>query len=381
MTLAPQGPTPSCRVDYASWTFKLRDEEACENLLNLGWNVGHHVLPQGAMSPPRQGKHFQEVRSHDSGVQVELTSPKSERRNAGLGLLTVPGQVLASLDSKERNELYIEVYSFEGFYRCTRLDTQFTVLNPPLSIYDFVSEVQSGNIWAKNYSAGQPDLQVDRAGNFRRPPTWYFGTSDSPTRARIYKHGAKWDWDIDDIRFEVQQRKRNADDTFRSLVKGSRSELIDAPLLLVNEANLVLAVSSEKLDLRDTSEIDREALGGKWLRKAPRVSWYSEMLEGAGEPVERRARPVPTLRQSMKACSDQYGGNIGASVMRLMAVEGCTLKQAAEAFVTRQFGRMGDVHRQRAKEGLTEAQQRKVDSLYAKHATESSQLAEWCWNE
>jgi hypothetical protein len=146
-TLAAPGPTPSCRCDYLTVTFKLPSLEACEELLNLGWGIGYHVLPTGEMSPPHKGKHFAEVRSHTSGVQVELTPPDKDVRNAGLGLLSIPGQVLSALETKERLNLYREVYSFEGFYRCTRIDTQFTVLEPPISIYDFVDEVSAGNIW------------------------------------------------------------------------------------------------------------------------------------------------------------------------------------------------------------------------------------------
>ncbi len=92
-------------------------------------------------SSQRQALH--EVRSHTSGVQIELTPPDKDVRNAGLGLLSIPGQVLSALETKERLNLYREVYSFEGFYRCTRIDTQFTVLEPPISIYDFVDEVSA----------------------------------------------------------------------------------------------------------------------------------------------------------------------------------------------------------------------------------------------
>lgn len=377
-TLAAPGPTPSCRCDYLTVTFKLPSIEACEELLNLGWGIGYHVLPNGEMSPPHKGKHFSEVRSHTSGVQVELTPPDKDVRNAGLGLLSIPGQVLSALETKERLNLYREVYSFEGFYRCTRIDTQFTVLEPPISIYDFVDEVSNGNIWAKNYATGQPDVQYDRAGNYRRPPTWYFGASDSPTRARIYSHGAKWDWSIPDIRFEVQQRKRNADDTFRALINLTKDEDVNEPLFLAKEANLVMAVSREKLDLRDTTGVDRERLGGKWLRKAPPVSWYSELVDAPGAPVERRARPVPTLPQSMEAGVEQYGGNVGAWILQTMAIEGCTFKQASEAYGIRCVARMRDMHRQKAKQGLTEAQGVQLDKLYAKYANEASRHAENC---
>ena len=378
-TLLPPGPTPSCRVDYGTFSFKLATSDRCEALLNLGYSVGDRVLPRGEFVGPRQSRLFAEHWMHDSGVVVEFTDPSSEKRNSGSGVLTIPGSVFSALASEERLALYREIYNWEGFYRCTRIDTQLTVLEPPVLIYDFVDDCQAGNVWAKGYSTGQPWVQIDRAGKHKIPPTMYFGAPESPTRARIYDHGAKLEWDVPTMRFEVQQRKQNANDTFRALVKQTQVEDEDLPLLLEAEANLVKAVSREKLDLRDTTGVDREALGGKWLRKAPRVGWYSEMVDAPGAPVERQARPVPTLEQSLKAMVDQYGGKAGAWVLQTMAIEGCTLKQASEALAMRCIGSMGDQHRVLAKGGLTEAQQAQLDKLYGKIAPEASRIAEHAW--
>ena len=380
-TLVPPGPTPSCRLDYSTHSFKIPTLQAAENLLNLGWSVGHRVMPNGDMTGPRQGRLFEQVWQHDSGVTVELTACDSQKRNAGTAILSIPGSVYAALGSNERVALYIEIYNWEGYYRCTRIDTQFTVLKPPVTIYQFVDSCQAGNIWAKGFSAGRPYTQIDRSGNHRIPPTWYFGAPDSPTIARVYSHGGKQGWSVPDIRFEVQQRKRNADDSFRALVKQVQKEVDTEPLFLEREANVVKAISREKLDIRDTTGIDREALGGKWLRKAPRVGWYAEMVDAPGAPVERTARPVPTLMQSIKASVDQYGGNIGAWALQGMATEGCTLKQAAELYVLRCIGSMGEQHRARAKVGLTDAEQAQVDKLYAKLTVTGSFLAEHLWEE
>ena len=373
--LAPE-PTPSCRVDYLAASFKLPTIPRCEDLLDLGMTLGHHVLPNGEEQPPRPSRLYQFAFQHDSGVTVEFTEPESGKRNEGTGLLTVPGSVFAALTSEERLALYREVYLMEGFYRCTRIDTQLTVLDPPVNIYGFVDACQAGDIWAKGFSSGQPYTQLDRAGNHRIAPTWYFGTADSPTRARIYSHGVKHDWSVEDLRLEVQQRKRNADDTFRALYKQTLSEKEDSPLLLEKEANLVKAVSREKLDLRNTTGVDREQLGGKWLRKSPRVGWYAELVDAPGAPVERRARPVPTLHQTLDASVEQYGGSIGAWIIQTMAEEGCTLKQASEVYAKHCIARMRDQHRQRAKVGLEEDMQHEVDRIYSRLADKCSQWAE-----
>ena len=183
------------------------------------------------------------------------------------------------------------------------------------------------------------------------------------------------------LRFEVQQRKRNADDTFRSLVKSAKKEVDNEPLLLVAEANLVKAVSREKADLRDTTDIDREKMGTKWLRKAPRLSWYADLVDAPDAPVERRARPVPTLGQSVAAGVAQYGGKNAAWFLRGMAVEGATEEQVGAAYVTRCAAVMTEEHRAMAKEGLTPAQQERVDELFAHYTNLGPFLAEHLWCE
>lgn len=380
-TLLPPGPTPSCRCDSLTCSYKLPTPEHCDDLLNLGWQLGYFVMPTGVMQPPRGARLFEKAFHHDSGVYIELTPPTSMRSNAGTGILTVPGSVLAALDAKERLDLYIELYSLEGFYRCTRIDTQLTVLDPPVSIYEFLDQVNDGNIWAKGFSSGQPHARYDRMGRIVAPPTWYWGAADSPTRIRVYDHGAKHEWPMPSLRIEVQQRKRNADDTFRSLVKSAKKEVDNEPLLLVAEANLVKAVSREKADLRDTTDIDREKMGSKWLRKAPRLSWYAELVDAPGAPVERRARPVPTLTQSVAAGVAQYGGKNGAWFMRGMALEGATEGQVGAAYVVRCMAVMTEEHRAMAKEGLTPEQQARVDELYAHYTQFGPYLAEHLWCE
>ena len=375
-TLIPPGPTPSCRVDYGSWTFKVPDSISVERLREFHADICYHVMPNGEFKSPKTGRHFEQVWDHDSGCSLEVTDPDSKKRNNGLALLNIPGAVFASLDTKERQSLYIDVYSMEGFYRCTRIDTQFTVLDPPIEIGQLCESVEAGELWAKNFSTQRTHGDRARDGSWRKPPTCYFGASDSPTIGRIYSHGAKHGWDIPDIRFEVQQRKRNADDTFRTLVNRAKDEVTEGPLLLVKEANLVMSVSGEKLDIRDTSGIDRKELGGKWLRKAPRAAWYEELVTCTEAPVERRSRPVPSLDQTVRAGIQQYGASRGAWMQRLMVKEGATVEQAAMALAWRDIAQMKDAHRQKAMAAMTKAEATKLQKLYARLTKEAAQMTE-----
>ena len=374
--LEPPGPTESCRVDYLTTTFKLRDTDDCVSLVDFANDIGHHVAPAGYMSEPRPGRHAAEVRDHCSGVQVELTHPDSPKRNAGLGILSIPGQIFAALAVQERANLFRDVYLWRGFFRCTRIDMQVTAFNLPLTIEEFCDEVAAGNIWPKHFSSGMPYGDKGRDGQWRKPPTQYFGASESPTRARIYRHGAKHGWEIPDIRFEVQQRKRNASDTFRSLVKTISAEDNQSPLLLTGEANVTKNVLMEKLDLRDTSAISREKLGSKWLRKAPPVEWYFDLVTAPEAPVERSAVPVRSLVESEAACAAQYGGKVFARALQTMAVEGADLGAAGGMVLLRFAQHCKEEHRAQAKEGLSPEAQARVDELYAQLTKEAAWVSE-----
>lgn len=307
MTLLSPGPTPSCRTDYLTVTYKLPKDQAVDDLIAYGHCLGSFVLGGGDLQPVRKGRHYSHVFQHDSGVTVELTPPESERRNAGSGLITVPGSVFGALDNSERVDLITDLREMSGFYRCTRWDAQLTTLDPPVQVGDFVDDVSDGNLWVKGFSVGRPWGFRTLTGAWREPPTQYFGSPQSEVQARVYDHGVEHGWEQASMRIELQFRKRWADDHFRRLADRCRLERGKDPLLIRQEELTVKQALGQHFDLRDTSAVDRTQSPSKWLRKAPQVDWYQDLIKAPAATIEKSYKPTSDLWRSREAGCAQYG--------------------------------------------------------------------------
>ena len=313
--LISPGPTPSCRSDYLTCTFKLPTDEAVDDLLAYGHCLSAFVLPAGEMAPARKGRHYSHVFQHDSGVVVEVTPPESERSNAGSGLITVPGSVLGGLDASERVDLITDLRFMPGFFRCTRWDAQLTVLDPPVSVGEFVDDVSAGNYWPKGYSTARPWGEKSLTGEWKRPPTQYFGSTQSQVMVRVYDHGADKGWAQESMRFELQFRKQWADDHFRRLAERLRLERGKAPLLVEQEELTVKQALQQHFDLRDTSAVNRSENPSKWLRKAPQVDWYQDLVKAPAGTVEKRYKPATDLYRARQVGCEQYGAKMAMTVI------------------------------------------------------------------
>lgn len=327
--LVSPGATPSCRSDYLTCTFKLPDDEMVDDLIAYGHNLGHFVLPGGELKPTRKGKHYSHVFEHDSGVVVEVTPPKSERKNAGTGLISVPGSVFGALDASERVDLITDVRRMEGFYRCTRWDAQLTVLDPPVSVGEFVDDVSAGKYWPKGYSTARPWGEKTLTGEWKRPPTQYFGSTQSQVMVRVYDHGADKDWERESMRFEIQFRKQWADDHFRRLASRCQLERGKEPLLVEQEELTVKQSLQQHFDLRDTSAVNRSEKPSKWLRKAPKVSWYQELVEAPAGTVEKQYRPAADCYRAREVGCEQYGAKQAMTVFHQAVMNNTDLHEQA----------------------------------------------------
>ena len=327
--LVSPGATPSCRSDYLTCTFKLPDGDQVDDLIAYGHNLGAFVLPAGKLQPARKGKHYSHVFEHDSGVVVEVTPPKSERKNAGSGLISVPGSVFGALDASERVDLITDLRSMEGFYRCTRWDAQLTVLDPPVSVGDFTDDVSAGKYWPKGYSTARPWGEKNLAGQWKRPPTQYFGSTQSQVMVRVYDHGADKGWEQESMRFELQFRKQWADDHFRRLASRLQLERGKKPLFVEQEELTVKQALQQHFDLRDTSNVNRSEKPSKWLRKAPKVSWYQELVEAPAGTVEKQYKPAADCYRAREVGCEQYGAKQVMTVLHQAVVHNTTIQEEA----------------------------------------------------
>lgn len=307
LRLVTLGAHESIRLDYFAGTFALHTDEHEDELTAYWYALGEQVLPTGEMPDVRKSRHYDKTLFHPSGISLELSAKDSNKSTAGQALLTIPGAAWGSLDATERRDLIIDIGSWPGFLRCTRLDCQITVLNPLITIEELIEEVAKGRLWPLRYQSQNTYEQRDKDGLLIGPPTQYFGSAQSECRVRIYDHAAMHGWDTPSLRVENQIRKELADQHFQRLYTRCRGEREQEPLFVSQEELTVKDVLSQHADFRDTSRWEGRPKPRKWAQMAERPAWWAEMLSHTAEPLQRSYKPELAWDASANAMVDQYG--------------------------------------------------------------------------
>ena len=339
-TLTAPTPTPSCRTDWATWTFKTPSTNQVDEKFEYFGRLGDHLLPRGEWSHPRVGRHFTHVTEHSSGMTIEFTPEGGGKRNQGLMAVSLPGQVWGSLDALERLVVLADVPSLNGYYRCTRWDAQLTTLDPPVSIEEFVELADSKKIWAVRCGQGQPYGKKNMHNEWVTPPSYYFGAKGSPAMARVYDHGAKWQWPVPSLRFELQLRKQWANDHFDRLRRTADHELSNQAGDLRAEELCVKSALKQHLKLKDTSKWTGKRLPKNWAQTAPELPWYEEMLQGTYDTLKATHKPVATWERSQQLAVEQYGRKCAKQMLLDCARTGTKFTEQAAMFAARMAATM-----------------------------------------
>ena len=326
--LVSSEPTPSCRLDYLTASFKFPNEEAEEDLFAYFFDLAEKVLPTDKPLEPTKGKYFNFLYKHPTGASFEYSPRQSAKSTAGGGLLTLPGVMFSSLDAEERRDLIVDIYKWPGFYRCTRCDPQLTVLDPPVTVRDIVDDVEAGRLWVTKFSNQTSYVERDSNGLIINEPTQYFGSPQSQVRLRIYDHGAKHGWQTPSLRVEVQARKETADAWFRRMGRRAYDERHAEPLLIKGEAQTVKDALNQHADFRDTSAYEGRPKPKKWAQSAPRPAWWDEMVGQEPDNMKIQTHLEIDLDRARDVCIDQYGRKLWL----LMALSRLRKDQSFEDF-------------------------------------------------
>lgn len=333
-TIQLQAPLPqsSCRTDWATWTFKTDDNEKIEEKLEYFGRLGDHLLPTGKWSEAHAGRHFTHVIEHDSGMTIEFTPQHTNKRNAGLTAVSLPGQIWGALDAIERLVVIADVGQLAGYYRCTRWDAQITTIEPPMSIEEFVRRAEEKSIWAVRYGQGQPYGKKNLHNEWVEPPSYYFGAKGSAAMARVYDHGVKWQWPIPSMRLELQLRKQWASDHFERLRRTADHELsVEAGDLRAEEL-CVKSALKQHLKLKDTSKWTGKRLPKNWASQAPDLPWYEELVDTTYDSLKATHRPVTTWERSKTVCAEQYGRKVTKQLLLDACTQGTSFSDQALIF-------------------------------------------------
>jgi hypothetical protein len=306
-TLAAPDPTESCRTDFGTFSYRLEKNEQVSELFAWVDDLARYLLPAGKWEGPHRGRHFTHVFKHDSAISLEFTPPGDIGRNSGIAVVNLPGQIWGALDSKDRLELITDVKCVPGYFRCTRWDAQMTVLDPPITVQDFVDEVEARKIWAVRYGVGNPWTKKNLHGEHVEPPTQYFGSKDSMVLGRVYDHGVKWKWPMPSLRFELQFRKTWANDHFDRLEKRAVMAVRGHDDYTNCEEETVKQALRQHMDLRDTSQWSYKRKPKNWAQTAPKLDWYDELLDVTHDPLKATYKPATDVHRAREVMCGQYG--------------------------------------------------------------------------
>lgn len=315
LVLASPEPQASCRTDFLSCTYAFKEEDQEEELFAYLNDVAESILPVGGWEGPTRAKHFERLYRHKSGITFEWTPLSSELSTAGRASAGMSGSPFGALDAKERSDLLVDLRYMEGFKRCTRWDPQITVLDPERTVEQVCADVRDGNLWAARYGTQNAYGSLNQNGEWRSPPTQYFGSRDSNIRLRIYDHGAKQGWNRPSLRVECQLRKQAADDHFRRLTERCKAERDTPPILIAEEMRTVKDALAQHADLRDTSKWAGRPRPRKWRQEAPVPGWWERMLEHKHDPLALTHKQQVEWERSRQVGCEQYGRKMALSVL------------------------------------------------------------------
>jgi hypothetical protein len=304
---------PSCRLDTLSVTFRAQTLDRYDEILNLGFQLNSYVDESRPLRFAGKGRHFSHVFMGGGLVALEGTPPllpdgsPNEARNAGVVSLTLNGQFFTACDAGERAGLLLQISSQPGFYHCTRLDGQITLVEPEVSAEQVVRDVEAGRLWAARFQSQRCFGDRNRDGLFLNGCTQYWGGKGSDLTARTYDKAAQAGWNQPAVRHELQLRGTRANDRFIQLKGALKRQQQSPPLLLTAESDFVKAMLSQDLDYRDTSKWAGRRKPKNWAQSAPTPGWWREATDGATDSFEYSKRPKSDLDQTYEAWLDQYG--------------------------------------------------------------------------
>jgi len=75
--------------------------------------------------------------------------------------------------------------------------------------------------------------------------------------------------------------------------------------------------------------VNRSENPSKWLRKAPKVSWYQELVEAPAGTVEKKYKPATDLYRARQVGCEQYGAKMAMTVIHQAIQNNQSVEQEA----------------------------------------------------
>lgn len=339
---------PSCRIDYFTGTYRAPTMERYEDLLNFAYQVNGYVDETRRLRPTGKGRHFQQVFTGGGLVTVEGTPPLDEdgsvnaARNAGMIAITYSGQFFEALDASNRAQMILDTARQPGFFHCTRLDAQLTLVQPEMTAQRVIDEVAAGRLWVLGFQTQRTYGNKDREGDWVNGCCQYFGGKESAKQVRVYDKAAEQGWATPAVRHELQLRGDCARDRFIQLRGCLQRQQERPPLLQTAEQEFVKMALKQDLAYRDTSRWEGRRKPKNWAQVAVEPGWWTKAVGEASDSFAYSRRPKSTLDQALEAFLDQYGAKIAEGVMKNALNQQELLQECLMELFLKMVDRTGD---------------------------------------
>lgn len=362
---------PSCRIDSFTGTYRAPSMDRYEELLNFAYQINGYVDESRGLRFTGKGRHFQQVFTGGGLVTVEGTPPLdpdgsvNSARNAGMLAITYNGKFFEALDASERAQLILDTARQPGFYHCTRLDAQLTIVEPEVTAQDVIEEVAAGRLWVLGFQTQRVYGNKNREGEWVDGCTQYFGGKGADRVVRAYDKAAEQKWDTPAVRHELQLRGDYARDRFIQLRGFLQRQQQRPPLLQTAEQEFVKMALKQDLAYRDTSRWEGRRKPKNWAQVAVEPQWWTRAVGEASDSFTYSRRPKSTLDQAVEAFLDQYGPKVSEYVLKGALSQGELVQEVLLDLFLKMVDRTGDNAAERIHQELAGVEYGQVQEFVA----------------
>ena len=339
--------TDSCRLDWLSLSYAPKTPRDMEEVLAYFFNASRHFA-EGSQFREGGGRRFfvESLANPDAGVLLRWT-PHGGGINAGKVSIDLQGTFFGFTDAQDRKAIYLDASELPGWSKCTRADTQRTIVDPLADSEQIYAMVRDRQIWLSGYNHYSQLADLDSKGDATGGASTVWGKPTAAVRCLTYnkalEQGLK---DVRAVRHEIRNRKLTAEGYFADLLALLRQEGETGDSYA--ERLFVRSVLSKHMTYLDTSRLahiaDKADWPKNWARDSAPAEFMEQVLDGPVTEVKRKYRIEKRLEDSVAAGQRQYGALMALWRFYQAEVMDLSWEEASEVFFAGCEVRLRDEH-------------------------------------
>ena len=338
---------PSCRLDWLSLSYAPKTPGDMEEVLGYFFSVAR-AFAEGSSFREGGGRRFfaESLVNDDAGVLLRWT-PHNGGINAGKVSIDLQGSFFSLTDAQDRKAVYLDSVELPGWSKCTRADTQRTVIDPVRDSEAIYRLVRDREVWISGYNSFSQLASLDSKGDAIDGASTVWGKPTAAVRCLTYNKALEQKLKgVNAVRHEIRNRKTAAEGYFNELKQLYLQEGETGDTYA--ERLLVRSVLSKHMNYLDTSRLahikDKADWPKNWAKNSKPADFMAEVLDGEVIEVKRQYRVTKRLEESVAAGEKQYGALFALYEIIQGELMGLTYTEALEAHSARCFLHLKDHH-------------------------------------